>query len=72
MTIGNKFVCALMLWLFALPLPAAEKPATGEWGIEQLMRTLSAVKSAKAKFVERKQLAILNAPEVSLPSPPTA
>jgi outer membrane lipoprotein-sorting protein len=32
------------------------------WGVEELMRSLGQVKSAKAKFVERKELAILNAP----------
>jgi hypothetical protein len=32
------------------------------WGVEELMRSLGHVKSAKAKFVERKELAILNAP----------
>ena len=32
------------------------------WGIEDLMRSLAQVKSAKARFVERKELAILTAP----------
>jgi hypothetical protein len=32
------------------------------WGVEELMRSLAQVKSAKAKFVERKDLAILTAP----------
>jgi hypothetical protein len=32
------------------------------WGVEQLMRSLGEIKSAKGKFVERKHLAILNAP----------
>jgi outer membrane lipoprotein-sorting protein len=38
--------------------------ATGaaDWGIESLMRELAQVKSSRAKFSERKQIAILNAP----------
>jgi hypothetical protein len=32
------------------------------WGVEELMRSLAQVKSAKARFVERKELAILTAP----------
>ena len=33
-----------------------------DWGVEDLMRSLAQVKSAKARFVERKDLAILTAP----------
>ena len=40
-------------------LSMAAEPA---WGVEQLMQGLSQVKSSKARFVERKQLRILNAP----------
>jgi outer membrane lipoprotein-sorting protein len=43
----------------ALPLPAAAAP---DWGVEQLMQALGEVKSSKARFVERKHMAILNAP----------
>jgi outer membrane lipoprotein-sorting protein len=32
------------------------------WGMEQLMQNLAQVKSAKGRFVERKYLAMLNAP----------
>jgi outer membrane lipoprotein-sorting protein len=32
------------------------------WGVEDLMRSLGQVRSAKARFVERKHLAILNEP----------
>jgi hypothetical protein len=32
------------------------------WGVEELMRSLAQVKFAKAKFVERKDLAVLTAP----------
>ncbi len=39
---------------------AAEAPAA--WSIEQLMQNLRQVKSAKGKFVERKYMAMLNAP----------
>ena len=42
-----------------LLLAAADAAA---WGIEQLMQELARVKSAKARFVERKHLAILTAP----------
>jgi outer membrane lipoprotein-sorting protein len=41
------------------PVPAA---AAADWGVEQLMQALAAVKSSKARFVERKHMAILNAP----------
>lgn len=51
-----------MLLLLAVPAPAAEQPVAADWGVEHLMRALSTVKSSKAKFVERKQLAILNVP----------
>jgi outer membrane lipoprotein-sorting protein len=36
--------------------------AGADWGLEPLMRELSQVKSARAKFSERKHMAILNAP----------
>src|SRR4051812_34487838 len=59
-----RWVIALAL---ALGLPAAapaasEKTADAPWGIEQLMQRLSQVKSARATFVERKHLRVLNAP----------
>jgi hypothetical protein len=41
---------------------AAASPAPGEWGLERLMQQLGQVRSTKAKFVERKELAILSAP----------
>ena len=37
-------------------------PDAAAWGIEQLMQDLARVKTAHAKFVERKYLAILTAP----------
>ena len=41
-----------------LPVPVA----AADWGLEQLMQVLGEVKSSKARFVERKHMAILNAP----------
>lgn len=49
------------LGLFSFGVAAQVTPAT-EWGVEQLMQSLGQIKSAKGKFVERKYLAILNAP----------
>jgi outer membrane lipoprotein-sorting protein len=43
-------------------LCAASAGAAAEWGVQQLMRELARVKSAKARFVERKDIAILSAP----------
>jgi hypothetical protein len=40
----------------------AEADVPEGWDIKRLMRELAQVKSAKARFVERKHLAILNAP----------
>ena len=44
---------------FGCAATAAETPA---WGIDQLMQDFAQVKTAKARFVERKYLAMLNAP----------
>jgi outer membrane lipoprotein-sorting protein len=41
---------------------AAEANEPDAWDVKRLMRELGAVKSAKARFVERKHLAILSAP----------
>lgn len=41
---------------------ASERKPDSRWGIEQLMEALRQVKSAHAKFVERKHLALLKAP----------
>ena len=41
---------------------AAGTTPPADWRVEQLMQSLAQVKSAKGKFVERKYLAILNAP----------
>lgn len=59
--------CALAVMLLIVaglqiqPGVAAEK-AAAEWGLDQLMRELGRVRSARGKFTERKYLAILNAP----------
>jgi outer membrane lipoprotein-sorting protein len=57
-------VVALALWLCgAAGIACAAEPAVGsDWGLEQLMQRLSQVKSAKGKFVERKHMAMLDAP----------
>jgi outer membrane lipoprotein-sorting protein len=60
---GNNFgprLLALWFCVAAAACPAAE--VAGDWGLEQLMQSLRQVKSSKGKFVERKHLAILNAP----------
>jgi len=41
---------------------AAEANEPDAWDVTRLMRELGEVKSAKARFVERKHLAILSAP----------
>jgi len=41
---------------------AAEASEAGAWDVKRLMRELGQVKSAKAQFIERKHMAILNAP----------
>ncbi len=46
----------------AMALLAAGAATAAPWDVTQLMRTLSEVKSAKGKFVERKYLSMLNAP----------
>ena len=45
-----------------LALAAGPSAAAADWGVEQLMRELGQVKSSRAQFVERKHMAILNAP----------
>jgi hypothetical protein len=51
---GARALLSLLLLLVA--------PDAAAWGIEQLMQELGKVKSASARFVERKHLAILTAP----------
>ena len=48
--------------LVAASAMGAEPAAPGAWDLKRLMHELSQVKSAKARFVESRQLAILSAP----------
>jgi outer membrane lipoprotein-sorting protein len=48
--------------LCALLAVAAAGPACADWGVEQLMHALGAVKSSQAAFVEVKHVAILSTP----------
>jgi outer membrane lipoprotein-sorting protein len=59
MTSGARRLAALVA---AGLLSAAPVAGAAEWGLQQLMRELGQVKSAKARFVERKDIAILSAP----------
>ena len=69
MTSGNKpvrCVLAVMALMVAahsgLAATEAEQPVPHAWGLDQLMRDLGRVKEAKGLFVERKYIAMLNAP----------
>jgi outer membrane lipoprotein-sorting protein len=55
-------VRALLALLASLYTAGAMGADAGAWDLKRLMGELGQVKSAKAKFVERKQIAILNAP----------
>ena len=57
----RQLLVGLLLAAIGIGPAAAAETATA-WGIEQLMHNLGQVKSAKGKFIERKYLAILNAP----------
>ncbi len=54
----------LLLCLASVVAHAEAEPATApaEWGLPQLMQSLSQVKSAQGKFKERKYLSVLIAP----------
>ena len=56
---GRRVLLALIFVAFGCAATAAETPA---WGIDQLMQDLAQVKTARAKFTERKYMAMLNAP----------
>jgi outer membrane lipoprotein-sorting protein len=67
MTIANRpaagWAPAVLLLSVALAAsPCVLAAAAADWGVEQLMQTLAAVKSSQARFVERKHMAILTAP----------
>jgi outer membrane lipoprotein-sorting protein len=53
---------ALVLLLSLCPLSAGAPASTASWSLEVLMHDLAQVKSARARFVERKFLRILNDP----------
>jgi outer membrane lipoprotein-sorting protein len=53
-------------WMFGSAAAAQEPDAAGPaWGLPQLMLSLARVRSASAKFVERKTVRMLDAPLVS-------
>ena len=58
MITGVRPALRVLLVMLAMAGPAA----AADWGVEQLMQELAQVKSARAKFVERRHMTILNAP----------
>ncbi len=60
MTTGVRAAGAALLAVSVIAAPA--QGAEAEWGLANLMRSLKAVESSKARFSERKELAILNEP----------
>jgi Outer membrane lipoprotein carrier protein LolA-like len=66
MTAGSARAAARALAVLALagcPAQVSAAAATSDgWGIEELMHALGQVKSSKARFVERKHMAILSVP----------
>ena len=66
MTIAGRPAAGRAFTVLVSVLLAAGSPvraaAAADWGVDQLMQALAAVKSSKARFVERKHMAILNAP----------
>jgi outer membrane lipoprotein-sorting protein len=65
MTTGSARAAALVVLALAAGCAAqvcAAAATSDGWGIEELMHALGQVKSSKARFVERKHMAILSAP----------
>ena len=60
MTTGASTARVVLVTLVLLSAPAW--PAKDEWGLTDLMRNLKAVESSRARFSERKELALLNEP----------
>lgn len=60
MTTGARAAAACVMTI-ALAATGALR-AESEWGVEDLMRSLKSVESSRARYFERKELAILNAP----------
>jgi len=59
---AGALAALLVLGAGAASADPADGGAGAAWGLEALMRALSEVKHAQGRFVERKHLAILNAP----------
>ena len=63
---GNRpLSCRLVVVLLVAAtaiVSAIAGETTATWGLEQLMQSLAGVKSARGRFVERKYMAMLNAP----------
>lgn len=62
---AHRLRMVLLLFTAGVCSPAAVAAKAGDstgWDIERLMQDLAQVKTAKGRFVERKHLAILNAP----------
>ncbi|MGH8702755.1 MAG: outer membrane lipoprotein carrier protein LolA, partial [Burkholderiales bacterium] len=62
MTSGIRRALPALAALLAAGSCCTPPAAAADWGVEQLMRSLAQVQSSTARFVERKHLAILNAP----------
>lgn len=67
MTTGNSLplrgaLVALLVAGAAVPAAIAQTESKPQWGLAQLMQELRQVKTARGRFVERRYLAILNAP----------
>lgn len=60
MTTGASAARVALISVVLASVPAW--PAEGEWGLADLMRSLKAVESSRARFSERKELALLNEP----------
>jgi hypothetical protein len=50
------------LWVCLFAAGTVTAAETAPWGIDQLMQDLAQVKTARGRFVERKTMAMLNAP----------
>jgi len=57
-----RALAALVMWLVTSAAMAGESAQDATFGVEQLMQRFAQVKSARATFVERKHLRVLNAP----------
>ena len=62
MTTGARPERRPALLLAAITLFAASAVDAADWGVKELMQELAQVRSTRARFVERKDIAILSAP----------